>query len=178
MSKFCWWCGEDLGITDDFTGDINCPNDTCKMQNSLLDKTLLVTEEVKPKTSYDIYMEERQGENMAIPQGANAFEPFIKLPNPLENKAGEIEIGDKVLIVSEFKSPESPKIKSALVGIVETTAGNKRAVGLNWTSYYAIAKDYGKDTAEWLKKFIVYHGLKKLEKGTGHIWTAEQGQPI
>jgi len=176
MSKHCWYCDIDMQLPDDTTGDYNCKG--CGMQNSFLDTTLLETTEVKPKTSYDDYMEGRKGDDMAIPVGANAFEPFIKLPNPLENKAGEIDVGEKVLVITEFQAPNTPKIKSALVGIVETTAGNKRTVGLNWTSYYSVAKDYGKDTKDWEGKFIVYQGLKKFEKGTGHLWTAEQGQPI
>ncbi len=110
---------------------------------------------------------------MAIPQGSNNFSPFLRLPNPLENKDGEIKPEAKVLIISELQPPETEKIKSPLIGEVELTNGERRTIGINWTSYYLISKIYGQDTKDWVGKYLVYHGLKKMDKGTGHLWTAE-----
>ena len=102
------------------------------------------------------------------------FPPFIKLPNQLENKPGEIEIGDKVQIENEFAPPENPKLKSPFIGNVSLTNTDLRTLGLNWTSYYSISKVYGMDTVDWVGKHIIYTGMKKTGKGAiGHLWTAE-----
>ena len=110
-----------------------------------------------------------------IPKGNSSnYPPFLKLPNQLENKTGEIEIGDKVQIETEFAPPENPKLKSPFIGNVSLTNTDVRTLGLNWSSYYAISKAYGLDTADWVGKFIIYNGLKKTGKGAfGHLWTAE-----
>lgn len=109
-----------------------------------------------------------------IPQGANTdFNPWIKLPNQLEDKEGEIKVNDCVVILDEFKAVDNPKIKSPLIGNVMLTDGKERTVGLNWSSYFEISKVYGKDTNEWINKEIVFKGLKKVGKGMGNIWSAK-----
>lgn len=114
-------------------------------------------------------------EEPVIPEGKGGqFAPFIKLPNPLENKVGEIAVGDKVTVVDEFAPPTSEKLKSALIGVVKLDGGQERTCGLNWTSYYTLAGVLGRDTKDWVGSFITYKGLKKFEKGTGHLWVVEK----
>lgn len=123
----------------------------------------------------DIINQGTKQEVKVIPEGKGSqFSAFLKLPNPLENKAGEINIGDKVTITSEFAPPVSPKLKSALIGTVKLENGEERTCGLNWTSYYTLAGVLGRDTKEWIGSFITYKGLKKFEKGTGHLWVVEK----
>lgn len=154
MIKLCWMCSGNI----EFHGEEktkSCPH--CHVENDVVD-TYQPNKEVK-----------------VIPEGKGGqFSPFIKLPNPLENKVGEISIGDKVTVTSEFAPPTSEKLKSALIGTVKLENGEERTCGLNWTSYYTIAGVLGRDTKDWMGSFITYKGLKKFEKGTGHLWIVEK----
>lgn len=128
-----------------------------------LDASPLITEEFLNK------------EGKVIPEGKGSNYPdFIKLPNIIEGTKGEIEVGDQVTVITEFAPPNSPKLKSPLIGTVNLINGEDRTVGLNWTSYYDLAKVLGKDTKDWLGKEITYAGMKKCGKGAlGHIWSAK-----
>lgn len=112
---------------------------------------------------------------MPVPEiaGSQNYSKFVSLPNPLENREGEIKQGEIVKITSIFTAPDNPKLKSFLLGEIELSNGEKRALGLNMTSYFEIAKSYGENTDDWLNKTIVYCGFKKLKKGNGHLWVAE-----
>ena len=111
---------------------------------------------------------------MPVPvhEGGQSYPGFIKLPNPLENKTGDIAINDIVTILTVFDAPTNAKIQSKLVGDVELSNGEKKTVGLNWNSYYNIAKVLGDDTDGWVGKQLKYLGMKKFNKGTGHLWGA------
>lgn len=153
MAENCWYCEKPVGWEHDGELEKNCIN--CGVLND--------------RNPYP------QKEEKVIPQGNNSsqFNPFLKLPNPLENKEGEIKVGDTVEIIDEFTPPESPKLKSPLVGNVKLPDGQLRAIGLNWTSYYNLAKTLGKDTSTWIGSSIKYEGLKKSTKGAfGHLWSA------
>ena len=154
----CWCCSHEFENENEIC---TCPN--C---GSEIDRTFY-----KP----EVPLAERNKMIPQAPQGqGKQFEPFLVLPNILEGKKGEIEVGTAVTIIDEFKAPESPKLKSPLIGVVNTPVG-KRTIGLNWTSYYSLAGTLGKDTSDWVGKEIVYQGMKKSAKGAaGHMWSAKQ----
>jgi len=157
MSDYCWFCAEHLHWKD---GEIVKDCLACGTEND--------------RTEYISITEPLPREEKVIPQtGGKDFKEFIKLPRPLENKAGEINKGDSVEILDEFSAPESPKIQSFLIGTVRIPSGEERILGINMNSYYSIAKVLGKDTKDWIDKSITYQGLTKFVKGTGHLWIAK-----
>ena len=116
-----------------------------------------------------------QEESDMIPEakGGTQFNEFIKLPNPLEGREGDVKVGDCVTIKDEFVAPPNEKIKAFIFGGVDLN-GTTKTLCINQTSYFEIAKVLGKDTAAWVGKNIEYKGMKKFAKGTGHLWTAQQ----
>jgi len=105
-----------------------------------------------------------------IPETKTDYLPWIKLPNPLKENKGEVSIGDVITIETEFHKPLSEKIKSFLIAEIKLPNGEKRTMGLNMTSYFTIAKEYGEDTNDWIGKEIVFGGFKQLSKGNGYLW--------
>lgn len=117
-----------------------------------------------------------------IPSGGKNFLPFLELPNKAYDKVGEVQKGDKVLVIDEFKEPKSAKIKSFIVGTVELANGKQRTLGLALNGYLEVAKYYGKDTTDWINKFLVYSGLISNKNSSGesfrlHTWVGE-GEPL
>jgi len=161
-SELCWFCDQPHLVPENDIGKCaNCLVDIDRTGYILLNIPL--TETLKE-------------DDMPIPKEVKEtnYAPFIKLPNIVENKEGEIKVGDSVTIATIFDAPLSAALKSPLVGDVTLVTGETRALGLNWTSYYEIVKDYGKNTDDWVGKQLVYNGMKKCGKGAlGHIWTAK-----
>ena len=85
-----------------------------------------------------------------------------------------LAVGDSVVILDEFISPAeiNPKFMGFLMGMVKLQDGTEGFLGLNKTSYDAIAEVYGKDTVAWIGKAIKFDGLKQMGNMTGRSFSA------
>lgn len=88
--------------------------------------------------------------------------------------ADGIEVGFEVEITEEFT--QRPQFKSFLVGTIALPDGTKKLLSLNKTSYFLIRPIYGKDTADWVGKMLVYDGVQECGKAKmkGNIWKAKE----
>jgi hypothetical protein len=143
------------------------------LQDSFLD--LSACEVCGTEISFDFTEEPIKKEGKMIPEGkSSSFASFIKLPNALTGSQGEIAVGEKVTVLSEFAPPTSDKLKSPFIGLVKLANEEERTLGINWTTYYEIAKVLGRDTKDWIGSFITYLGMKKMGKGgMGHLWSGK-----
>lgn len=99
-----------------------------------------------------------------IPQNkGKIYLPFLK--------CAELKKGTVANIMSEFKPPESEKIKSFLIGEIECE-GESYTLGMNPSTYNNLCKTLGDDTGDWIGKQIKFAGLVTLGKGKGYLWSA------
>ena len=96
--------------------------------------------------------------------------PQSKYADFLNVSKEEIKPEEAVTIVSEFNPPTNPAIKTFLMGLVNFK-GEEKTLTINLNTYLELAEKISKDTKDWIGKRIVYKGLKKFTKGTGHFWT-------
>ncbi len=147
----CWCCDQDCGVLDGDVGNcINCGVD--------IDRTPYIT------------METLQREGKVIPETKKQISEFAPWLIGKESPV-EIEKGLRITVTSEWTAPNNPKISYFLFGECEFN-GEKYTHGINSTTYFGIAKAYGKDTADWVGKKLEYQGKVKMgSKGTlGHSW--------
>ena len=94
-----------------------------------------------------------------IPSGGSKYLPWLP-----------IKKGMKIKIMTEPAPKDNPKLKSPFYCDVNYD-GAEYALGLNWTSYAYIAKNYGRDTSEWVGRTIEYKGQEKTKMGSmAHVW--------
>jgi len=145
----CWYCEKDIVFEG---GELvkDCPH--CGVEN-----------DINP------YPPKKEEVMIPVPKNNNSqFAPWLSTKYIPEK-------GMELTITDEWAAPESSKVSSFVIGECEYL-GEKFSQGINETSYREISKVYGKDTANWIGKKIVYQGKVKMgQRGAmGNLWTAKQ----